>query len=61
MRRVYVNAYWISAVWAGAVLGTVIGRSIVKFNSPDPTNNQKVSVLPLIDNDFLGAGLGIRF
>ena len=63
VRRVYVNAHWTSDVWAAAILGTCVGKAIVKYNSPDSSvNHQPTAALrPIINYDFIGAGIGICF
>lgn len=59
VRRVYVNAHWTSDVWAAALLGTCVGKAIVKYNSPN--NQPKAAFIPIMNNNFIGAGIGFKF
>jgi membrane-associated phospholipid phosphatase len=42
--RVYHDAHWSSDVAAGALIGTVVGETVVRFNNQQRTAGSKVSV-----------------
>ena len=47
--RMERNAHWASDVLAGAIIGTVVGRTIVQFNK-----QQRYELSPIIDGDTVG-------
>ena len=59
VERVYYNSHWISDVWVGAVIGTAVGKAVVKFNQPNSAKN--LLLVPVANNDFSGIMLQMRF
>ena len=55
-QRVYDDKHWLSDVAAGAVLGTVVGKTIVKLNRAD----FPVKVKPVIDPETKTIGLALN-
>jgi len=56
--RVYGDHHWASDVFAGAVLGTYVGKQVVKLDQ-DPHRNAKI--LPLFTDQSYGVIFQIRF
>ena len=48
--RMERNAHWASDVLAGAIIGTVVGRTIVHFN-----HEERYEISPVVDGDMVGA------
>jgi len=46
-QRIYDDEHWLSDVFAGAMLGTLIGKTIVKLNKDD----SQLSLKPIIDSE----------
>jgi membrane-associated phospholipid phosphatase len=61
--RVYHNAHWTSDVVAGALIGTLVGRSVVALNNRIRSDDHSVRVVfaPIFDHDTRGAGLTVVF
>jgi hypothetical protein len=57
--RVYHNAHFTSDVLAGALIGAVVGNSIVAFNQQQRTS--KVSFMPMLAPGASGLMMQIRF
>ena len=58
-QRVYDDNHWLSDVFAGAVLGTLIGKTIVKLNK----NNSQLKLKPIIDSktETMGIAFDVSF
>lgn len=58
--RLYDDKHWASDVWAGAALGTVVGKSVVYLHKK---TDGKVSLAPLIEpsTGSYGAEIQVRF
>ncbi len=61
--RVYHNAHWTSDVVAGALIGTLVGRSVVALNNRIRSGDHSVRVVfsPIFNHDVRGAGLTVVF
>ncbi|HEY1251862.1 MAG TPA: phosphatase PAP2 family protein [Thermoanaerobaculia bacterium] len=63
--RVYHNAHWTSDVVAGALIGTLVGRTVVAVNnrirSGASDRPVHVSFTPIVGKDQKGAGVTIVF
>jgi membrane-associated phospholipid phosphatase len=61
--RVYHNAHWTSDVVAGALVGTLVGRSVVTLNNRIRAGNHsvRVAVAPILSKDQRGAGVTVVF
>ncbi|HEY4231299.1 MAG TPA: phosphatase PAP2 family protein [Thermoanaerobaculia bacterium] len=61
--RVYHNAHWTSDVVAGALIGTLVGRTVVAVNKRIRAGDRsvQVSISPILAKDEKGAGLTIVF
>jgi hypothetical protein len=55
--RMYHDAHWASDVTTSALLGTFVGKAIVKHNSDLRHNKNKVVMLPMLSPDFTGVQL----
>jgi hypothetical protein len=63
--RLRSNVHWLSDVVAGATLGYIVGRTVVRQNNR-PMNNERyakrdMSVMPVLDAGFLGVKLEVNF
>ncbi len=58
-QRVYDDKHWLSDVAAGAILGTLVGKTIVKLNRSD----YAIKIKPVIDTetDTTGVALNLEF
>jgi membrane-associated phospholipid phosphatase len=58
-QRVYDDNHWLSDVFAGAILGTLIGKTIVKLNR----NNSRLKLKPIIDSktETIGIAFDVKF
>ena len=58
--RLYDDRHWASDVFVGAVLGTVVGRSVVYLHK---TTDDSISLVPMVDpsNQSYGLMLQIKF
>jgi len=61
--RVYHNAHWTSDVVAGALIGTLVGRSVVALNKRIRSGDHTVRIAfaPIFEHDARGAGLTVVF
>ncbi|HEY2798559.1 MAG TPA: phosphatase PAP2 family protein [Thermoanaerobaculia bacterium] len=61
--RLYHNAHWTSDVVAGALIGTLVGRTVVAVNNRIRAGDRTVHVAfaPILAKDQKGAGLTIVF
>jgi membrane-associated phospholipid phosphatase len=61
--RVYHNAHWTSDVVAGALIGTLVGRSVVALNRRIRSGDRSVRIAfaPILGPDQRGAGLTLVF
>jgi membrane-associated phospholipid phosphatase len=61
--RVYHNAHWTSDVVAGALIGTLVGRSVVALNKRIRSGDHTVRIVfaPIFEHDARGAGLTVVF
>jgi membrane-associated phospholipid phosphatase len=61
--RLYHNAHWTSDVVAGALIGTLVGRTVVAVNKRIRAGDRSVQVsfAPILGKDEKGAGLTIVF
>jgi len=61
--RLYHNAHWTSDVVAGALIGTLVGRTVVAVNKRIRAGDRSVQVSfsPILAKDEKGAGLTIVF
>jgi hypothetical protein len=63
--RLRSNAHWLSDVLAGAALGHIVGRAVVRQNDKPPKNGQKpgkaVTFMPLLSRDFQGMSVEVFF
>jgi hypothetical protein len=61
--RLYHNAHWTSDVVAGALIGTLVGRTVVAVNQRIRAGDRSVQVSfsPILAKDEKGAGLTIVF
>jgi membrane-associated phospholipid phosphatase len=61
--RVYHNAHWTSDVVAGALIGTLVGRTVVAVNKRIRAGDRSVQVSfsPILGKDEKGAGLIVVF
>jgi membrane-associated phospholipid phosphatase len=60
LARIYDNKHWTSDVFLGAVIGTVIGKTVVKLNE-ERRGKSRVSVVPLLGQGVQGAALQVEF
>lgn len=60
LARIYDGKHWTSDVFLGAVLGTLIGKMVVKLNE-ERRRKSKVSVVPLLGQGVQGAALQVEF
>lgn len=61
-QRIYSDNHWFSDTFAGAVISTVIGNAIVKFNEcPEKNNRNSLTVLPAIQASSMGLSLIYSF
>ncbi|MEJ2164756.1 MAG: phosphatase PAP2 family protein [Desulfobacterales bacterium] len=60
LERLYDDKHWASDIWAGAVLGTVVGKSVVYLHKK---TDGKVSLAPLIEpsTGTYGACIQVKF
>ncbi|MFI5341410.1 MAG: capsule assembly Wzi family protein, partial [Candidatus Methylomirabilales bacterium] len=58
--RIYDNKHWASDVFLGAVIGTVVGKTVVKLNKLR-REKSRVSVVPLLGQGIQGAALQVEF
>jgi hypothetical protein len=62
VERVYVNAHWASDVCVAAAIGTIIGITVVKFNSGNQSSDHSnVSLVPIMNENSFGAEMIIQF
>lgn len=61
--RVYHNEHWTSDVVAGALIGTLVGRSVVALNKRIRSGDHTVRIVfaPIFERDARGAGLTVVF
>ena len=61
--RVYHNAHWTSDVVAGALIGTLVGRSVVALNKRIRSGEQSIRIVfaPILGRDERGAGVTVVF
>jgi membrane-associated phospholipid phosphatase len=63
--RLRSNDHWASDVLAGAALGYIVGRTVVRQNNRPMDNKRNakstVSVMPMLAPSFLGVQLGVNF
>jgi membrane-associated phospholipid phosphatase len=55
--RLYDDKHWASDVWAGAVLGTVVGKSVVYLHKK---TDGTVSLAPLIEPSTGSYGMSVQ-
>ncbi|MGB8317135.1 MAG: phosphatase PAP2 family protein [Ignavibacteriaceae bacterium] len=61
-QRVYSDKHWFSDTFAGAVISTVIGNAIVKFNEcPEKRSRNSLTVIPSIQVKSVGLSLIYSF
>jgi membrane-associated phospholipid phosphatase len=60
LARVYDDKHWISDVFLGAAIGTVVGKLVVRLNENRRTGS-RLSVVPLTEGGVKGAALQIAF
>ena len=54
------NAHWLSDVWAGATLGVLVGRTVVRRDTePDEPRATTLSLQPPRALDGTGTGLAV--
>jgi len=54
------NAHWLSDVWAGATLGVLVGRTVVRRDTePDEPRASTLSIQPSKALDGTGMGLAV--
>jgi membrane-associated phospholipid phosphatase len=58
--RMEKNAHYLSDIVAGAVEGTIVGRTVVRVGSTPLTRGASVSMLPMRDMHGTGSGLALR-
>jgi membrane-associated phospholipid phosphatase len=51
--RLNNNRHWTSDVLAGAVVGTYVGKTVVRFNHV----HHRIKLQPIVERDFHGAEL----
>jgi membrane-associated phospholipid phosphatase len=61
--RLYHNAHWTSDVVAGALIGTLVGRSVVALNKRIRSGDHSIHVAfsPILGSDTRGAALTVVF
>lgn len=61
--RVYHNAHWTSDVVAGALIGTLVGRSVVALNRRIRSGERSIRIVaaPILGPDTRGVGLTVIF
>ena len=57
--RMYHGQHFLSDVLGGAVIGTVVGHSVVRFNNGKRA--RRLSMAPLVDGDARGIELAYAF
>jgi membrane-associated phospholipid phosphatase len=57
LQRMALDAHWASDVVAGALIGSAVGRWVVRRNNPDRPSGARLDVAPLIDER--GAGVAV--
>ena len=55
--RLNNNRHWTSDVLAGAVVGTYVGKTVVRFNRA----HHRIKVQPIVERDFQGAELSMAW
>jgi membrane-associated phospholipid phosphatase len=60
LARIYEDKHWASDVLLGAVIGTVVGKAVVKLNEMR-REKSRVSVIPLVGGGTQGAALQVEF
>ena len=58
--RIYDNKHWTSDVFLGAVIGIVVGKTVVKLNE-QRREKSRVSLVPLLGQGIQGAALQVEF
>jgi membrane-associated phospholipid phosphatase len=58
--RIYDDKHWASDVFLGAIIGTIVGKTVVKLNK-QRREDSRVSVVPLLENGMRGAALQVKF
>ncbi len=63
LARVYDDKHWVSDVFLGAAIGTLVGKTVVKLNEERRENSKKsrVNVVPLVGGGVQGAALQVEF
>ncbi len=64
MARMYQDAHWLSGATAGALIGTAVGISLVRFNDKRRSNPEKKTsflITPLIDRNMTGVGITLIY
>jgi len=61
--RIQQNRHWPTDVAAGAIIGTVVGNSVVRFNQSKRAQHpeSRVSFAPLFDGEAVGITIAYRF
>jgi len=59
LQRVYSDRHWASDVFAGAVLGTVTGLSVVRFS--EGRGKGEARVVPVYGEEMTGALVSVPF
>ncbi len=61
--RVQRNKHWATDVGAGALIGTLVGRSVVHFNQNKRAGHltSRISLTPLLDDKTAGLSLSYKF
>jgi membrane-associated phospholipid phosphatase len=60
LARVYDDKHWMSDVFLGAAIGTVVGKLVVKLNE-NRRAGSRLSVIPLTEGGAKGAALQVSF
>ena len=61
LQRIYSNEHWPTDVLAGAVIGTITGRAVVRFAKERPGPGKSVLLLPVYEPGFAGMTASVRF
>jgi len=59
LSRVYHDKHWLSDVFLGAVIGTAVGRAVVKLNEPE--NKNRIAFVPWLDLGRKSCGMNLFY